>query len=94
MKFSFSKIYVTILILWIPFYFFWTWVRYALVGDGSVILQYAIESFDIGLLLLIVCSFVMTIKNKFKNPWDYIIFIITTLIFFLSGGYAFFISYF
>lgn len=94
MKYSFSKIYVAILILWIPFYYLWGWIRFKFVGDPSAALGYAIEAFDIGLVLLINCSIFFVIKNKFQNLWDYIIFFSASAIFFITGGHNFLISYF
>jgi len=46
MKYNFNKIYVFILILWIPFYYFWDWLRFKFVGDPSDGIRYVLEVFS------------------------------------------------
>ena len=94
MTYNFSKIYISILLLWIPFYYLWGWLRFKFVGDASAALGYAIESFVIGLLILIVSSIILSVKNKFLNLWDYIIFISSLIAFTISGAHEFLLSYF
>lgn len=94
MKYDFSKIYVFILILWIPFYYFWDWLRFKIVGDPSDGIRYILEVFVIGLVVLMLTSLFLAIKNKFRNLWDYVILILAVMILFFSNGFSFLMSYF
>lgn len=93
MKYNFSKIYIYILTLWIPFYFFWEWLRFSFTGDPSDGIRYVLEVFYIGLVLLILSSIFLAIKNKFLNLWDYVVFLIAMIILFLTKGLVFLVSY-
>jgi len=92
-KYDFNKIYVFILILWIPFYYFWDWLRFRFVGDPSDGIRYVLEAFFIGLAILMLTSLFLAINNKFRNLWDYVILILAIMVFFLSNGFSFLMSY-
>lgn len=86
MTYTFSKVYIVILILWVPFYYFWGWIRFKFTADSSAGFVYFFESVVIVTIILLITSLISMYQNEYRNLWDYIICIFAIVIFFLAKG--------